>query len=93
MFYRDNDDEQPDELRDTHLKLYRGVLSLVPNFKKTIEGFGDNYESIMELIDLVRRIPIPPFLLRAAIDGERIQERTTTRHVQDEGRHTRVFCL
>jgi len=36
-----------------YLKLYRGVLSQVPNFKKMIEEFGDNFESIMDLIGVV----------------------------------------
>ena len=40
--------------RDANIRLYRGVLSQVPNFKKTIEEFGDDFESIMELIGVVR---------------------------------------
>ena len=92
MFYRDGIEEQDDE-DDTHLKLYRGILSLVPYFTATIKEFGNDFGSITELIDLVRRIPIPFFLLRTQIDGEGIPGLATTRHTQDEAKHTRVFCL
>jgi hypothetical protein len=46
--------EHVDEQKDVYLKLYHGVLSQVPNFKKTIEEFGDDFESIMDIIGLVR---------------------------------------
>lgn len=39
-----------DEDKDTHLKLYHGILLQVPNFKNMI----DNFESIMDLISMVR---------------------------------------
>ena len=39
--------------KDANLKLYRGVLSQVPNFKKTIEEFGNDFESTMDLIGVV----------------------------------------
>ena len=61
MFYRDGIDEQ-DDGDDTHLKLYRGILSLVPYFMAMIKEFGNDFGSITELIDLVRRIPITFFL-------------------------------
>ena len=43
-----------DEEKDTHLKLYHGILSQVPNIKNTIDNFGDDFESIMVLISMVR---------------------------------------
>ena len=55
---RDNVD---DEDKDAYIKLYRSVLSLVPNFKKTIEEFGEDYGSVMDLINLVRYIFVPNF--------------------------------
>ena len=45
--------EHIEEQKDANLKLYRGVLSQVPNFKKSIEEFGDDFESIMDLIGVV----------------------------------------
>jgi hypothetical protein len=48
-----NNREHVGEQKDTYLKLYHGVLSQVPNFKKTIEEFGDDFESIMDLIGMV----------------------------------------
>jgi hypothetical protein len=39
-----------------YIKLYRSVLAQVPNFKKTLEEFEDDYESITELIALVRHL-------------------------------------
>lgn len=71
MFYRDGIDIQHDG-HDACLKLYRGVLALVPNFRKTLEEFGDDFQSIMDLITVVRRIAITLFLLRAPIDGQGI---------------------
>ena len=41
------------EQKEANLKLYRGVLTQVPNFKKSIEEFGDDFESIMDLIGMV----------------------------------------
>ena len=38
---------------NTYIKFYCSVLAQVPNFKKTLEDFGDDYELIMELITLV----------------------------------------
>jgi hypothetical protein len=52
--YNNRDREHVDEQKDAYLKLYHGVISQVPNFKKTIEEFGDDFESIMDLIGLVR---------------------------------------
>jgi hypothetical protein len=46
---RENDEKQ----KEAYLKLYRGVLAQVPNFKKTLEEFGDDFESIMDLIGVV----------------------------------------
>ena len=45
--------EGSDENKDAYVSLYRAVLSQVPNFKKTLEEFGDDFESIMDLILLV----------------------------------------
>lgn len=50
--------EHIEKQKDAYLKLYRGVLSQVPNFKKTIEEFGDDFESIMDLIGVVSSICI-----------------------------------
>jgi hypothetical protein len=50
--YRDTSDK----LHDTYIKLYRSTLALVPNFKKSLEDFGDDFESIMDLINLVSYI-------------------------------------
>ena len=85
--YRDGTNED----HDTLIKLYRSVLALVPNFKKTIEGFGDDFESITELINLVRWALASVFLLTRRIDGSGIPECTTTRYIQDEGRHSGFF--
>ena len=49
IFKRENNEKQ----NEAYLKLYHGVLSQVPNFKKTLEEFGDDFESIMDLIGLV----------------------------------------
>lgn len=43
-----------EEERNTYIKFYRSVLAQVLNFKKTLEDFRDDYESIMELITLVQ---------------------------------------
>ena len=48
-----NNREHADEQKDAYLTLYCGVLSQVPNFKKMIEEFGDDFESIMDLIGMV----------------------------------------
>lgn len=42
-----------DKEKDACLKLYRGVLSQVPNFN-TNQEFVDDFESTMDLIGLVR---------------------------------------
>lgn len=48
-FYRNSIKDE----KDTYLAIYQSILSLVPNFKKTIEDFGDDFEVVMELITLV----------------------------------------
>ena len=48
--------EHIEKQKDAYLKLFCGVLSQVPNFKKMIEEFGDNFESIMDLIGVVSSI-------------------------------------
>jgi hypothetical protein len=49
-----NNREHADERKVAYLKLYHGIILQVPNFKKTIEEFEDDFESIMDLINLVR---------------------------------------
>ena len=49
-----NNREHVDERKDVYLKLYHSVILQVPNFKKAIEEFEDDFESIMDLISLVR---------------------------------------
>ena len=49
-----NNREHVDERKDAYLKLYHGIILQVPNFKKAIEEFEDDFESIMDLISLVR---------------------------------------
>lgn len=39
--------------KHAYIQLYCSVLAQVPNFKNTIEDFGDDFESIMSLISLV----------------------------------------
>lgn len=70
MLYRDGTEGERDGQHETYLKLYRGIAALVPNFKKTIKDLGSDYQSIMNLIDLVRWIPITLFLLRVSIVGQ-----------------------
>jgi len=93
MFYRDGINEQHSRQCNIHLKLYQSILSLVPNFKKTIKEFGDNFGSIMDLISLVRQVSGAIFLLRAMIDREGILKYAAARHIQVEGRYTGIFYI
>jgi hypothetical protein len=45
-----------DEDKCAYIKLYRSILSQVPNFKKTLESFGEDYESVMDLIKMVSNV-------------------------------------
>ena len=72
--------EHTEKQKDAYLKIYRGVLSQVPNFKKTIEEFGDDFESIMELIGVVSSFLIIFLFWLFPLDGKRVTERTPTRH-------------
>jgi hypothetical protein len=55
--------EEKENQKDAYIKLYRGVLAQVPNFKKTLEEFGDDFESIMDLIGVVSLIFFKLFIL------------------------------
>ncbi|KAH9984331.1 hypothetical protein BJV77DRAFT_966229 [Russula vinacea] len=44
-----------DTTNRAYIHLYHAVLAQVPNFKKTIDKFGDNFESIMSLINLMEK--------------------------------------
>jgi hypothetical protein len=49
-----------DEKKADYIWLYRTVLALIPNFKKTLEEFDDDFEPVMDLVVLVS--VMPPFL-------------------------------
>jgi hypothetical protein len=58
----DQEDDEIDEQNDIYIKFYRSTLALAPNFIKSIEALDDDFESIMDLISLVRCVLILPHL-------------------------------
>jgi hypothetical protein len=46
-----------DEKKADYIRLYRTVLALILNFKKTLEEFDDDFESVMDLVVLVSAMP------------------------------------
>src|SRR5262245_17235283 len=85
--------DEADQDIANHLQLYRSVLALVPNFKKSLEEFGDDFESIMELISLVSRVFMSSAFRRLALDGTRVTKCPPARYEQDEGVYSRLLHI
>ena len=75
-----NKREHTKEQKEANLKLYRGILSQVSNFKKSIEEFGDDFESIMDLIGVVSSNGTIRSFWLFPLDGKGISKRTAARH-------------
>jgi hypothetical protein len=87
-----NKSEDIERQKEMILQLYRGILSQVPNFKKTIEEFGSDFESIMDLIGVVSSNYTMLWFSFFPLDGQGVPKRTPARYEQTEGRPTRILC-